>query len=131
MMRPVMEVESHRCAIRWARPRVLLVEYAGHVPADDRHVRETEEMLRSGAPPVALCFELTHMRSFHRTQVAMHGQALARLAPRVAGIALVGAPPAARFGAVTVSLMSKIPLRSFDAQGEALTWLEWLVRGAR
>ncbi len=109
------------------RKRVLLVEYEGHVPSNDSHVRETETMLASVASPVGLCFDLSAMRSFHPSHVLLHGHAFKRLRHRLGGMAIVGAPPAARFGAVTVSLVSKIPLQSFDEREDAVAWLESLV----
>ncbi|MCZ7680903.1 MAG: hypothetical protein M5U28_19830 [Sandaracinaceae bacterium] len=113
-----------RWELAWKSERVLAIAYAGHVPAGDGHVREVEAMVRAAPPPVGVCYDVTLLAGFHRAQVVLHGQSLARLAPRVAGIALVGAGPAARFGAVTVSLLSKLPLATFDTPPEAIAWLE-------
>jgi hypothetical protein len=121
---PTIQPESYRCDIAWARPLVLVVRYAGRVPADDAHVWRTEEMLLRGAPIAALCFDVGDMVSFHHRQVSLHAKMLGRVGSRVAAIALVGARPAARFGAVTVSLMAKLPLQCFDARGPAIAWLE-------
>jgi hypothetical protein len=130
MRESIAERGSFQCDIRWVSPRVLLVTYAGDVPAEEEHVRRTERMLGIGPLPVALCFEVSEMRSFHRAQVSMHARMLTRLAPRVPAIALVGARPAARFAAVTVSLMAATALQTFDGRREAVAWLESFV-GAR
>ena len=49
-----------------------------------------------------------------------------RLGANVGGIAVVGARLAARFGAITVSLISKTPLETFDTRADALAWLDSL-----
>jgi hypothetical protein len=119
--------ESHdvfQCDIWWERPHVLLVEYSGRITAEDFHLRKIERTLSRADSPSGLCFDVTPMISFDHTQVPLHGRMLTRLGAHVAGIALVGAQPAARFGAVTVSLMSKIPFQTFDRRREAVTWLE-------
>lgn len=118
---------SFRWDVRWLRARVLLVEYVGHMPEDEAHVRSTEEIVTSAPAPIALCYDLARFSSFHRSQVMTHARALTRLAPRIAGIALVGARPSSRFAAVTVSLVSRIPLTIFDERAEAVAWLESLV----
>jgi hypothetical protein len=115
-----------RCEIGWASRRVLVIAYTGRVPAGDRHLRRTEELALSSLAPVGLCYDLRELGGFHRSQVELHARTLARLAGRVVGIALVGARPAARFGAVTVSLVAGLPLATFDGPAEAIAWLESL-----
>lgn len=116
--------ESFRCEIGWVSRRVLRIAYAGRVDGGDRHLRRTEREVLSVEARIGLCYDVRELRGFHRSQVGLHAESLARLAPRVAGIALVGAGPAARFGAVTASLLSKIPLATFDHLHQAVSWLD-------
>ena len=53
-----------RGQIRWASPRVLLIEYAGVMSADARYVRQTEERVRSASGRVGRCYELKDFKSF-------------------------------------------------------------------
>jgi hypothetical protein len=118
--------EGFQCAIRWASGRALTIVYVGYVWSGGRHVQQTEEMVLSSGTRVGLCYDLRELRGFHHSQVGLHAQALTRLADRVAGIALVGARPAARFAAVTASLVARLPLATFDEPEEAVAWLESL-----
>lgn len=120
-------METFGSELRWVRPRVLLVEYSGRMPSDEKHTRELEATIGKQQLPVALCYDVTHLASFDRAQVALHAEVYNRVASRVVGVALVGARPAARFGAITVGLMSKIVVQSFDERSAAIEWLEGLV----
>jgi hypothetical protein len=113
-----------RAELAWLAPQVLLVEYAGILAGDAPVARELEARLESAPGRIGLCYDLTHFVSFDRAQVAAHAQAYTRLHGRVAGAALVGAGPQARFAAVTVGLVARIPVQSFDGRAEAVAWLE-------
>jgi hypothetical protein len=111
------------CDVGWVSRHTLNVAYVGSVPATDTHARRIEQMVLSSDEPVGLCYDLRELTGFHRAQVDLHARTLARIASRVRGIALVGARPAARFGAVTVSLVARVPLANFDDIADAIAWL--------
>jgi hypothetical protein len=91
--------------------------------SDRDHLSQTEALVRALAEPVGLCYTVPEFTRFDRRQVNLHGEMFARLGPKVTGIAVVRARPVVRFGATTVSLISKTPLRSFDEEAEAHKWL--------
>lgn len=121
------ETASFRCELGWLGERVLLVDYIGRLSAGDAPLRRTEDFVRSSVTPIGLGYDLSRFTGFHRAQVMAHAQTLARLAPHIAGVAVIGARPAARFAAVTVSLVSKLPLATFDDRRDAVDWLRSLV----
>src|SRR5688500_17749964 len=98
--------EAFSCEVGWVGHRTLSIAYVGSIPAGDAHARRIEQMVLSSDERVGLYYDLRELRGFHRTQVELHARTLARIAGRVTGIALAGARPTARFGAVTVSLVS-------------------------
>jgi len=110
--------------IRPITSRLIEIEYAGYMPDDDEHVRRTEEAVREALEPVGLYYYVAEFTGYHRSQVPRHGELFKHLGTRVRGIAVVGARPVVRFGAITVSLISKTPLKTFDSREEALDWLD-------
>jgi hypothetical protein len=77
---------------------------------------------------VGLLYDVSDFTGFHRSQVKVHADLFTRLGDKVTGLALVGARPVVRFGAVTVGLMANTPLKTFDTNAEALAWLGALRR---
>ena len=113
-------------SIRPMTSRLIEIEYAGYMPEDDAHVRLTEQIVLASAEPVGLYYFVADFTGYHRIQVARHGELFKRLGSKVRGIAVVGARPIVRFGAITVSLISNTPLKTFDQREHALAWLEAL-----
>jgi len=122
------EGSSFRYVIKAAGRRLFEIEYDGYMPADDSHVLETERLVVAQPEPVGLYYQVHGFSGFHRSQIMTHADMFGRLGPRVVGIAVVGARPVVRFGAITISLMAKTPLKTFDDRREAMAWLVSLLR---
>ncbi len=113
--------------ITLTHPRLIDIEYVGHMPAElSAHIEQTEQMVRDAREPVGLCYAVRGFTSFHRSQVTKHGALFLRLGKLVSGIAVVGARPVVAFGATTVALISSTPLETFAERSEAIRWLESL-----
>jgi hypothetical protein len=113
-------------AVRTMTSNLIEIEYAGYMPEDDEHVRVTEQVIRGSPGSVCLYYYVGEFIGYHRSQIQRHAEMLKSLGTKVRGIAVVGARPVVRFGAITVSLISSTPLKTFDSREAALDWLETL-----
>jgi hypothetical protein len=121
-----------RYNIQHATARLIAIEYNGYMRETDReHLLRTEIMVRAAAEPVGLLYSVSGFTRFDRRQVSMHAELYERLTSRVTGVAVLNARTVIRFGATTVGLMSKTPLKTFDDRAEAVAWLESLREPAR
>jgi len=99
-------------------------EYAGYLGEHDVEiVTRQEQLLAKITGRVGLCYDVSQMTGFHRSQVSRHGNLFLGHRAKIDGLALFGARPAIRFGAITVSLLARLPLKVFDTRDEAGAWL--------
>jgi len=125
------DTPSFRYSFRQTNPRLFDVHYAGHMSEDLAHVREIEALVRAAARPVGLVYDVADFTSFHPSQVNAHGELFARLGKQVLGVAVLHPRPVVWFGAITVSLISKTPIKAFDDRTAALAWLSALEAKAK
>lgn len=108
-------------------PRLAEIAYIGFMDEDaSRHLEQTAELFASATQRVGLCYLVPEMTGFHRSQVARHAELFSKHLDRISGIAVVGARPVIRFGAIRVALLSNTNLQTFETQAEGLRWLESL-----
>lgn len=108
------------------RPTPERVEgtYRGHLGEHDLEaVRSMDAVLAEIPSSVGLYFDVSDMTGFHRSQVQVHGELFLRHRAKISGIALVGARPVIRFGAISVGLIARLQIRVFDEHREAVSWL--------
>lgn len=105
-------------------PELYGIKYAGFLGEHDVEIIErTERILADTSPYVGLYCEASQMVGFHRSQVSLHGNLYLRYRPKLIGLAITGASPTIRFGAITVGLVARMPIKTFDAREQALGWL--------
>jgi hypothetical protein len=112
--------------IKQVSRRLIEIEFGGYMSEDAEPVATTERIVLASPEAVGLYYEVGTLVGFDKSQIKAHADLLARLGPRVTGIAVRGARAIVRFGAITVSLMSKMPVQTFDSRNEALNWLDTL-----
>jgi hypothetical protein len=105
------------------------IRYIGYMQEHDvEHLDRTDKLLAAAPGPVGLYYDTALMTGFHRSQVQRHATVYTRHRANLTGIGVTGANTVVRFGAITVSVISKLRLKTFDLRAEALAWLETLRR---
>ena len=99
--------------------------YVGYLDEQDvAVVEQTDRLLAQTPGRVELLYDLSQMTGFHRSQVGRHGDLFTRHRDKIIAIALVGVTkPTIRYGAITVSLIARLTLKTFDTRPPALDWL--------
>ena len=103
------------------------VTFIGYMSADaNEHKKEIEAIFTSSQVPQRLCFTAGELMGFHRDQLIAYVDLFSRNAKKIAGIAIVKARPVVHFGSITLSLMTKMPIKNFESYDEAHRWLSSL-----
>jgi hypothetical protein len=115
-------------SIRHLASDILAIEYVGYMDeADGAVLKETAGLVDGSAVPVGIMYTVPQFTGFHRANIMGHVELfMPRLDKSIRGVAVLGAKTAIHFAAISVSLMSRMPLRSFYTEDEALSWLRSL-----
>src|SRR5689334_8607068 len=101
---------------------IYSIEYIGYMDVEDTAVlQETAALVDRATSPVGLMYTVPQFTGFHRSNIMGHVDLfMPRLDKSIRGVAVLGARTPIHFAAISVSLMSRMPLRSFHTDDEAL-----------